>query len=73
VVKTTLYLPEDLKESLEREARRRATSEASLIREAIAAALAGVERPKPVGGVIKGAWEPVDWDGDDWLEGFGAR
>jgi hypothetical protein len=73
VIKTTLYLPEELKRALEREARRRETSEANLVREAIAAAVGGAEAPVPRGGIITGEWEPVDWDGDDWLEGFGAR
>jgi hypothetical protein len=73
VIKTTLYLPEDLKRALEREAKRRETSEADVVRQAIAAAVGGAETPVPRGGIITGEWAPIDWDSDDWLEGFGAR
>jgi hypothetical protein len=70
-MKTTLYLPEELKRLVAKEAGRRGTSEAQVIREAIATAAAGFERPKPQGGFIEGEWEPVDWNSDDWLDGFG--
>ena len=47
VQKTTLYLPDDLKAAIEREARQRGVSEAHVIRQAIADA---VVRPAPRGG-----------------------
>ena len=67
--KTTVYLPESLKQGVERLARQRSCSEAEVIRQAIEEAIA---RPKPRGGIIPGdsAWaERVD----DYLDGFGER
>lgn len=49
VHRTTIYLPEDLKERLAQEARRRGVTEAQVIREALAAALS---RPRPRGGLV---------------------
>jgi hypothetical protein len=71
VFKTTLNLPDDLKRAVAQEAARRRTSEANVIREAIATAADRFERPKPRGGIITGDWQPVDWETNDWLEGFG--
>ena len=45
-VKTTIYLPDELKAAVEREAKLRGSSEAEVIRGAIAAA---VTRPRPGG------------------------
>lgn len=67
--KTTVYLPETLKQGVERLARQRSCSEAEVIRQAIQDA---ISRPKPRAGIIPGdsAWaERVD----DYLEGFGER
>ncbi|MDR1295661.1 MAG: ribbon-helix-helix domain-containing protein [Bifidobacteriaceae bacterium] len=69
--KTTLYLPEALKTAVASEAARRRSSEADVMREAIANAVAGFERQKPRGGFLTGDWEPVDWNTNDWLDGFG--
>ena len=52
--KTTVYLPDDLKAAVEREAQRRSSSEAEVIRDAIRAA---VSRPPVVPGIIDG--EPI--------------
>jgi len=71
MVKTTIYLPDDLKSTIKREAARRQCSEAEVIRTAIEDAATHFERPKPRGGFITGDWEPVDWNNNDWLEGFG--
>ena len=63
--RTAVYLPEDLKEGVERMARERECSAAEVIREAIS-------RPKPRSAVIAGdsSWsERVD----DLLAGFGER
>ena len=66
VHRTTIYLPEDLKERLAQEARRRGVTEAQVIREALAAALA---RPRPRGGLL--ACGDIVARRDDPLEGFG--
>ncbi|MCY4630565.1 MAG: ribbon-helix-helix domain-containing protein [bacterium] len=67
--KTTVYLPETLKNGVERLARQRSCSEAEVIRQAIQDA---ISRPKPRPGIIPGdsAWaERVD----DYMDGFGER
>lgn len=45
--KTTVYLPEDLKESLEHVARHERRTEAEIIREAIAEKVSKRQRPRP--------------------------
>lgn len=67
--KTTVYLPDDLKEALEREARRRGVAEAEVIREALAAAVA---RPAPRAGIFESR-EPLAARAEELLEGFGSR
>ena len=67
-VKTTVYLPEELKRALEHEAARRGVSEAQLIRSAIAEAVA---RPRPRAGIIDG--DPIADRVDEVLAGFGDR
>ena len=65
--KTTVYLPEALKQGVERLARQRACSEAEVIRQAVRDA---ISRPEPRPGIIPGdsAWaENVD----DHMAGFG--
>ena len=64
--KTTVYLPTPLKEALAREAARRGTSEAELIR---AALIAVVARPRPAPGWLDG--EPIADSVDELLLGFG--
>lgn len=66
--KTTVYLPEALKSAVEREARRRGSSEAAVIREAVAAA---VTAPRPRGGLLDA--EPFAGRADELLAGFGER
>lgn len=66
--KTSVYLPEDLKEALAREAMRRGASEADVIRAALRDA---VERPVPVAGLFEA--EPFAERVDDLLDGFGER
>ena len=66
--KTTIYLPDELKEAVEREARRRGASEAEIIRQAITAA---VSRPQPRSGLID--VEPFAERADEFLAGFGDR
>lgn len=66
--KTTVYLPDDLKAAVERDARRLGLSEAEVIRRAIAGA---VQRPRPRVGIIEG--EPIAERVDELLSGFGER
>ncbi len=67
--KTTIYLPDELKAAVEREAKLRGTSEAEVIRAAIAAA---VSRPRPQTGIIAGG-EPIADRVDELMKGFGER
>ena len=67
-VKTTIYLPDDLKEKLAAEARRRGLSEAEVVREAISAL---VKRPRPRAGIVEG--KPIAARSDQLLSGFGER
>lgn len=66
-----MYLPKELKESLGKVARRRGMSEASFMREALAAAV-GTDRPRPQGALFEGS-EPIADRVDELLEGFGER
>ncbi len=66
--KTTVYLTDELKAGVEREARRRGLSEAEVIRRAVAAA---VRAPRPRAGIIDG--EPFADRVDELLDGFGRR
>ena len=70
MVKTTLYLPDDLKAELPREAARRGESEAELIRQALRRELDSV-RPRPKGALFSGT-EPLADRVDELLDGFGA-
>ena len=70
MVKTTLYLPDDLKAELAREASRRGESEAELIRQALRRELDSA-RPRPRGALFSGT-EPIADRVDELLEGFGA-
>jgi len=66
--KTTVYLPDELKAAVEREARHRGVPEAEVIRQAIAHAVGHV-RPRP--GILDG--DPVAANADEFLAGFGVR
>ena len=66
--KTTIYLPDDLKAAVEREARRRGCSEAQVVRDAVTAA---VTRPQPTAGLLD--TEPLAARVDELLVGFGER
>lgn len=59
MVKTTLYLPEELKAGLERIALREGRSEADLVREALADLVARRTPPKPRGAIF--ASGDPDW------------
>jgi predicted transcriptional regulator len=64
--RTTVYLPDDLKAALAREAERGGMSEAQFIRSALSAA---VSRPLPRAGLF--AAEPFAERVDELLTGFG--
>ncbi len=66
--KTTLYLPDDLREALRREAKLRGESEAQVIRQALAEA---VHRPRPRPGLV--AAEAIAGRVTELLSGFGER
>lgn len=66
--KTTVYLPDALKEGVEREAVRLGIPEAEVIRRAIAAA---ISRPRPRPGILSG--EPFAEHAEELLNGFGDR
>ncbi len=65
--KTTIYIPEELAVSVTVAAKQKGSSEASLIREAIATYVAAVERPLPdfVGSVSIEGVEGADTE--EWL------
>jgi plasmid stability protein len=58
MVKTTLYLPDELKHELERVARRRGISEAELYRQALQAAVADEGVPVPETGFLDSGRKP---------------
>lgn len=66
--KTTIYLPDDMKSAVEREARTREISEAEVIRQAIAGTMS---RPRPRFGIIDA--EPIAQRVDELLSGFGEK
>jgi hypothetical protein len=66
--KTTVYLPDEMKLALEREAARRGCSEAQVIRDAVSKA---ISRPKPMAGLFDG--ESLSARVDELLTGFGER
>ena len=66
--KTTIYLSDDLKRAIERQARKLGTSEAEVIRSAISA---HVRFPDPRPGIF--AAEPMAELADELLAGFGDR
>jgi metal-responsive CopG/Arc/MetJ family transcriptional regulator len=72
VEKTTIYLPRELKESLRRVAAAQGSSEAELIREAIAERV-GRERPHPRGGLFSSGDPSLSEQVDEALRGFGER
>jgi hypothetical protein len=74
MVKTTVYLPDDLKRSLERLAAERGESEAQLIRDAVASLVHGAVRPRPRGALFSSD-DPMLFgqNVDEALKGFGER
>lgn len=75
MLKTTLYLPEELKASLERLAVEEARSEAEIVREALQKAVDSRLSPRPrIPLVESGLGDPTVAERvDDLLSGFGQR
>jgi hypothetical protein len=73
VVKTTVYLSEDVKAALGREAARANTTEADLIRTAVARLLGLGTRPQPRFGQYEGASLTVEEMDETLAQGFGER
>lgn len=71
MTKTTVYLPEDLKEALARLARKRRQSEAELLREAVARLTADADVPPPRLPLFRATGPSIADDIDRALEGFG--
>ena len=71
--RTTVYLPDDLKQSLTRAAKRRGVSEAELIREGVALAVARDEPRKPRIPLFSSGQPDLAERFDELLEGFGER
>lgn len=65
--KTTLYLPVELQRALRAEAKRSGTSQADLVRQALAAFLAGRQRPLPSSLGIVADGSLAARDTEDWL------
>lgn len=71
--KTTLYLPDDLKVALERAAARRKCSMADVVRDALRAFTAAIERPRPKLPLFTSRDPRLAESVDDALAGFGER
>jgi hypothetical protein len=70
--KTTLYLPDDLKRTLERVAKARSCSEADVVREAIGR-LAREEQVRPSLPLFESGQPDLAERADELLAGFGER
>lgn len=71
--KTTVYLPEDLKQALQRMAAVSGRSEAELIREAIATQVRAAGHPRPRGRLFESGDPSLAEHVDEALAGFGDR
>jgi hypothetical protein len=73
VNKTTVYLPDELKHSLQRMAAESGRSEADLIREAIATKVRASDRPRPTGRLFASGDPSLAENAENALAGFGDR
>jgi predicted transcriptional regulator len=71
--KTTVYLPDDVKKALTRLAATSGRSEASLIRDALAALARTTERPRPRGRLWESGDTSLGEHDNEALAGFGDR
>jgi hypothetical protein len=73
VNKTTVYLPDDLRAAVKREAARRNVTEAEVIRDALRSSLP-MARPRPRGGFItEDLGGSIAENIEEWMKGFGER
>jgi hypothetical protein len=73
MVKTTVYLPDELKGALKRLAEQRQCSEADLLREAVARLTGEVPAPTARLPLFRSTGPSIAEDVDSALEGFGTR
>lgn len=73
MMKTTVYLPTELKEALKRLAWQRQCSEADLLREAVTRLTSETEAPAPKLPLFRSTGPSIAEDIDGALEGFGSR
>jgi hypothetical protein len=73
MVKTTVYLPPELKRALTKLARERRCSEAELLREAVSRLADEAEAPVPRLPLFRSTGPSIAGDVDRALEGFGLR
>ena len=71
--KTTVYLPDELKQAVERLAATSGRSEAEVIREAIATLTKATERPRPSGGLFASGDTSLSEMTEQALRGFGEH
>jgi Arc/MetJ-type ribon-helix-helix transcriptional regulator len=71
--KTTVYLPSELKRALAKAARDRGTSEAEMLREAVARLTEEAAAPSPRLPLFRASGPSIAEDIDLALEGFGLR
>jgi hypothetical protein len=72
VTKTTVYLPDDLKQAVARLAATSGKSEAELIRQAIGALVSAADRPRPRGALFASGDSTLSERVDE-ASGFGER
>lgn len=72
-MKTTVYLPDELKRALKRLARQRRCSEAELLREAVARLAREADAPVPRLPLFRSTGPSIAEDVDRALESFGVR
>lgn len=73
MTKTTIYLPDDLKQAVARMAAASGRSEAEVIREAIAEQASRLNRPRPKGGLFASGDASLSARSEEALAGFGER
>ena len=71
--KTTVYLPDDVKQNLSRMAAETGRSEAELIRQALIMITTAAERPRPNGSLFDSRTGGLADKVDEALAGFGER
>jgi plasmid stability protein len=73
MTKTTIYLPDDLKQAIARIASASGRSEAEVIRDALRTMVRGAGRPRPRGALFTSGDPFLSERVDEALAGFGQR